>query len=351
MEAVARRGFAEPCSQRSAVGALIAAALVLGVVLMRPPELASAATVPKEFGVVSDPWSVDEWAVTIGASPTMPMQYESWSRGRTLDAHFAEARRQGLTSYVVTWEPWAPVPASAGRAAQRAPQPEYANAAIAAGAHDEYVRGFARSVRDSGLRTVYLRYAHEMNGDWYPWSHDPAGYIAAWRHVVELFRAEGATNARFVYSFNPNLFQDDATWRSGFWRYWPGGAYVDLVGATMINFGSAPCAATPCPPDAKGYSVALFSTRVIQGYRLTGKSTLIEVNSSLEGADVWFRDLTAWLSTGTTWISGVVLSQAPSRGAQQMSTGNLDWNVLDRPELQPVICSLVQETTGRPPCP
>ena len=48
-------------------------------------------------------------------------------------------------------------------------QPGYRNIDIARGAQDRYIVRFARSLaRFPG--TVWLRYAHEMNGYWYPWS-------------------------------------------------------------------------------------------------------------------------------------------------------------------------------------
>ena len=68
----------------------------------------------REFGITTDPWQVDEWAEVVGAKPSMVMEFEQWGRRRTLDTHFEEARRQGLSSFMVTWEPWVPVPVELG---------------------------------------------------------------------------------------------------------------------------------------------------------------------------------------------------------------------------------------------
>ena len=71
---------------------------------------------------------------------------------------------------------------------------------------------FARSLaRFPG--TVCLRYAHEMNGYWYPWSRGPRAYRWAWRRIVRLFRVAGARNVRFVWSVNANLYEPEAVWR------------------------------------------------------------------------------------------------------------------------------------------
>jgi hypothetical protein len=288
----------------------------------------------REFGLATDPWQVDEWAEVVGATPTMVMEFEQWSRNRTLDTHFAETRRQGMTSFMVTWEPWESVQVSLGDDARYAEQPAYRNATIAAGALDSYIRDFARSVAESGL-TVYIRYAHEMNGNWFPWSRDPAGYVLAWRRIVDIFRSVGATNTRFVFSVNPSLYQDDAEWRRNAEPYWPGDDYVDVVGTSMINFGGN-----------REYSVADLAERIALAHETFGMDVMItELNTAAEGRVRWFTDLRTWLATEAPWVVGVVLSQAKSQGQIQLGgqAGDLLWNVMDDPQTQPVIRGMIED--------
>ena len=299
----------------------------------------STVTAPtREFGVATDPWHVDEWAAAVGARPTMVMEFEAFSRRRTIDGHFAEARRQGLSSFMVTWEPWVTVKAALGKDAQYRPQPEYSNAAIAAGTWDAYVRDFARSVAGAKLRT-YIRYAHEMNGDWYPWSRDPQQFVLAWRRIVDVFRAEGATNAKFVFSVNPSLWQDDRTvFQPSVMRYWPGPEYVDYVGSTMISFGGR-----------KDYTVAEFSGRLALIHTMFGKELLItELNTALADRVKWLTDLRTWLVTEARWVRGVVLSQGASRGQEQLGSqvGDLSWDVTADPETQPVVRAMIADLAG-----
>src|SRR4051794_3220128 len=229
-----------------------AATLVLLAVLALPavhvlgrdgadPAAAARALVPAQhprrvFGVYVDPWHVDEWARAVGAAPQAIAKFEAFSRNRALTDYGAESRRQGIRRMMVAWEPWRPVPSALGVAAQAAPQRGYRNIDVARGEQDRYIMRFARSVaRFPG--TVYLRYAHEMNGYWYPWSHDARAYVWAWRRIHRLFRVAGARNGRFVWSVNANLYESRATWMATLRRYWPGRRYVDLVGSTMIDFG------------------------------------------------------------------------------------------------------------------
>lgn len=288
----------------------------------------------REFGITSDPWQVSRWAQVVGARPTMVMEFEQWHRDRTLDEHFAEARRQGLASIMVTWEPWVPVPADLGREAQYVVQPEYSNATIASGALDEYIRSFATSAASSGL-TVYLRHAHEMNGNWYPWSHDPENYVRAWRRIVDIFHEVGASNVKFVFSLNPSIWLNDDDWLEGAVPYWPGADYVDYLGSTMINFGRQ-----------KEYSVQQFVDRFTLMHEEFGKDLIItEMNTAYEGRVKWLTDLRTWLVTQGPWVIGVVLSQAESRGQVQLGAqvGNLSWNVASDPETQPVIRGMIED--------
>jgi hypothetical protein len=291
----------------------------------------------REFGIHSDPWHVDEWADAVGARPSMVMEFEQWHRDRVIDDHFAEARRQGLDSFMVSWEPWEPVSASLGKAAQYADQPAYNNAAIVDGERDDYIRAFAESVASSGL-AVYIRYAHEMNGDWYPWSRDPENYVLAWRHIVDIFRAAGASNATFVFSLNASIWIDDDEWLEGAEQYWPGDDYVDLVGTTMISFGGR-----------KDYTVAEFAGRLDLMHETYGKDIIItELNTAAEGRVKWLTDLRTWLAVDAPWVTGVVLSQAESRGQIQLGAqvGDLSWNVTTDPETQPVIRGLIEDLAG-----
>jgi beta-mannanase len=72
-----------------------------------------------------------------------------------------------------------------------------------------------------------------------PWGTDyngntPALFIAAWRHVVTLFRREKATNVRWAWS--PNV---DCLGNCPFGAYYPGTAWVDDVALDGYKFAGA----------------------------------------------------------------------------------------------------------------
>jgi mannan endo-1,4-beta-mannosidase len=110
--------------------------------------------------------------------------------------------------------------------------PDYINVqAIAKGAYDAYLSSFAEAVR-AYRDPVILSFGHEMNGDWYTWGYGrtkPAVFKAAWRHIVNLFRALGARNVTWMWTVNiVNDTQTGKIPKPGAW--WPGSSYVNWVG-------------------------------------------------------------------------------------------------------------------------
>jgi len=108
---------------------------------------------------------------------------------------------------------------------------------ISTGHFDAQLAAWAGTLRDFG-GPVLLRFAHEMNGDWYPYGgggdadgdghpDGPEAFIRAWRHAHDLFLAQGARNLLWVFCPNGEDFPD-RSWNRPF-RYYPGDAYVDLV--------------------------------------------------------------------------------------------------------------------------
>ncbi|MFO7153134.1 MAG: glycosyl hydrolase [Bacillota bacterium] len=91
---------------------------------------------------------------------------------------------------------------------------------------DEYLRGFARKLKETGI-PVFLRFASEMNGDWTAYSGDPEKYIEKWRLVHDVMEQE-APNVMMVWTV---FTFPQATIK----KYYPGDEYVDWVGVNIYN--------------------------------------------------------------------------------------------------------------------
>jgi mannan endo-1,4-beta-mannosidase len=102
-------------------------------------------------------------------------------------------------------------------------------AAVASGEYDNYLTGFAESVRSYG-HPVILSFGHEMNGNWYSWGYkhtSPAVFVDAWRHVVTLFRKLRVRNVTWMWTVNV-IHKDRGIPSPAPW--WPGSSYVNWVG-------------------------------------------------------------------------------------------------------------------------
>ena len=135
---------------------------------------------------------------------------------------------------LVTWEPWL-VDFESGRHPNlplRDARDRHGLGAVANGDYDFYIDAWARDAARFG-HPLFVRFGHEMNDPYrYPWgpqNNSKEEYIAAWRHVVDRFRALGAANVVWVWS--PHVAYE-------YWDlYYPGDGYVDWVATGVLNFG------------------------------------------------------------------------------------------------------------------
>ncbi|HEV7897607.1 MAG TPA: glycosyl hydrolase [Planosporangium sp.] len=141
---------------------------------------------------------------------------------------FDKVARRGMLP-MLSWEPWNYRDDNVSKNGDHAAQPQYRSSRIAAGAFDDYVRSYAQGVKSLDYH-VAIRFAHEMNGFWYPWGTNVNGnqtgdYVKMWRHVHDVFTSVGATNVTWVWSANVNF--DNKTRLAALY---PGDDYVDWIG-------------------------------------------------------------------------------------------------------------------------
>ena len=154
---------------------------------------------------------VNAFASSVGRKPDIIGQYVAWDT--SFDAKAVTAAWSYGAMYYIAWEPYDTTVAS-----------------IASGQSDAYITRFADAVRALNL-PVAISFGHEMNGNWYPWGTGqttPSAFVAAWRHIHNLFIQAGASNVIWVW--NPNIINPVP--QVQLQPYWPGAAYVDWVGIT-----------------------------------------------------------------------------------------------------------------------
>ena len=160
-------------------------------------------------GVPQDMSRVEKWVDRVARKPNMITIYESF------DDAFAAAEARKVYQYgalpIIRWEPFKATMAD-----------------IAAGKQDTYITTFATAVRQLNL-PIALTIAHEMNGHWYPWGTQTTkakDFVAAWRHIHDLFTEVDATNV--IWTWTPNVINPVP--RVKLAPLYPGDAYVDWIG-------------------------------------------------------------------------------------------------------------------------
>jgi mannan endo-1,4-beta-mannosidase len=185
------------------------------------PTLPTAAPTPQSrtgyFIGVFEPGAPESYAgittftKTTGVSPRLALYYSGWFEPFQL-AFAREAAHRGALPLVQI-------------------DPTHIRlAAIASGKYDSYLRSYAHSVRSFG-HAVVLGFGHEVNGDWYGWGYThtpPKVFVAAWRHIVDVFRQQRADNV--IWMWTVNVIHPGYGRIANPARWWPGSSYVNWVG-------------------------------------------------------------------------------------------------------------------------
>jgi endoglucanase len=104
------------------------------------------------------------------------------------------------------------------------------------GDHDNYLRSWALGAKEFG-KPIYIRLMPEMNGYWIPWYDTPERFVATWKHIVDIFKEEGASNVKWVWSVN--CVDEPPTPENRFENYYPGSDYVDVLAIDGFNWGTS----------------------------------------------------------------------------------------------------------------
>ncbi len=234
-----------------------------------------------------------EFEAAAGRKPNLLGYYSGWAQ--PFDASFAEMiYRHGVIPFVQI----DPTDASI--------------AAIADGVYDDYLRSYATSVRGFG-HNVVIGFGHEMNAPWYSWGYGhvaPSTFVAAWRHIVTLFRGQGAGNVTWLWTL-----QADERGTGPIASWWPGAHYVSWVGIDGYYYR---------PADN---FVSVFSQTIKQVQALTNRPVLVAETAVGPDADQFaeiqdlFQGLAAYKTLGLVWFDE----------DQHGGIDRQDWRIEDSP--------------------
>ena len=194
---------------------LLALAAVLTVVLGARTLLGHGRTLPaaqrrtfphKYVGIVS--YNVPKFDKTCGCSPNVAVHY----------LHIGGSTEMGIVRDIL----------GTGAIPMLELEPySLSLAKISSGGEDAWLTKYARAVK-SLHSPVIMSFAPEANGTWYPWGYShvqPGAVVAAWRHVVSLFRRAGVRDVKWAWIVNVQ-FPGSENIR----LLWPGKDFVNILG-------------------------------------------------------------------------------------------------------------------------
>jgi hypothetical protein len=203
--------------------------------------------------------------------------------------------------------------------------PTYASIhGIAAGAYDSYLRSYADSVRDF-RHPVIIGFGHEMNAPWYSWGygHVPAStFVAAWRHIVTLFRSQDVHNVTWLWTI-----QADISSTGPLHSWWPGARYVTWVGIDGYYYR---------PSDT---FANVFGTTIARVREFTKRPVLLSESAvgPRAGQVAKIKDLFAGMrqykTLGLVWFDM----------AQHQGIYHQDWRIEDNPKAEAAFRQSVRE--------
>jgi mannan endo-1,4-beta-mannosidase len=272
--------------ERIYIGLIVCAAVVLVAMVVKPIARPSASTGSQSAGLmrylgVYEPDApgtyagVDQFAQAIGRQPNIALYYQVWLKPFQV-GFAASAAKHGAATLV---------------------QIDARNASlanIARGRYDSYWRSYADEVKTFGA-PVILSFDHEMNGDWYPWGYrheSPATFVAAWRHVVTIFREQGARNVTWLWTVNIIDRLDDVTEPA---PWWPGSSYVNWVGIDGYYYSPSTVFSS------------LFGATIAEVRELTHDPILIAETGAAIAADQSAKIADLFLGVRTFGLLGFVL--------------------------------------------
>ena len=221
------------------LGFAVPAMFIAVAVTMASSPVEAAGTRTVRLGVSQTDGSRDIQAVHNFANSVgghYPASWTLWSTwGNPHTKAFPTAMVQELKNIGVTpmiwWEPMKQEQGSCAFAKHRV---------IARGSFDKYIKNWARAAKASKT-TILLRYSHEINGSYFPWTVGRCGntiksYKASWKRVYNLVRNKvGAKNVKFVWTVAKKKSPRGG---NAYKAYYPGHKYVQYAGFSTFNWGT-----------------------------------------------------------------------------------------------------------------
>lgn len=228
---------------------------------------------------------------------------------------------QKIHTPMISWEPWS---SDFSFSDKKKTYQENKNIFkhILQGDFDNYIKQTAYAFK-AYQNTVYLRFAHEFDNPFYPWSNTgnntPEEFKKAWIYIWNIFKELGVDNIQWVW--NP--------WKpASIALYYPGDTYVDYVGLTALNYGNQPSFEQLYAPFKSTLSAQGIQKPIILaefGSLATNANQTTWINQGVESIAVNFPEITHL----------VIFNSSIDRNVpEQLNTPIINWKITDYDHLR-----------------
>ncbi|MCU1361457.1 MAG: domain containing protein [Ilumatobacteraceae bacterium] len=217
------------------VSAVVAAALIAGAVTVSgamPVQAAEVPSAPLAFGAYAKPRNgqtersaVEAYETQVGRKLAVVRVFETWDQAFP-DTYHTWLKDSGH-SIILSIKPTR----SNGT---RVTWPSISGAAVGSQVYNEMV-AWAQKVKAYGV-PIYITFNHEPEAGANTTGGTATDFIAAWRKWVDVFRAQGVTNAKFMWIMTDYSFFVATSDRRYAPKWYPGDGWVDAMGTDAYNW-------------------------------------------------------------------------------------------------------------------
>ncbi len=200
-----------------------------------------------DFGATEDKVSgaaIEKFQIEAGKKIAWAYFSDHWINGeiRFPFENVAVCKRAGVIPYI-RMSPWSEME-------HNRQDPLISMQKIIDGGFDSPLRSWARSARESGT-PIMIEFGPEVNGRWFPWNgkwnggeistrygdpkipDGPERFRDAYRHVIDLFREEGADDITWILHVDA-AWSPEQSWNE-LRHYYPGDDYIDWIGVSVFG--------------------------------------------------------------------------------------------------------------------
>jgi hypothetical protein len=153
---------------------------------------------------------------------------------------------------------------------------------------------------------VMIAYHHEPEAAQSTSYGGPADFIAAYRHVVSIFNAQGATNVEWTLQMTAYSYRAKASDPRAVAKWYPGDPYVDNVGGDGYSWNG-------CEGHGGATPVSALAGPIVSFAKAHGKkASLPEFGvAPSAGRAQWLRDLHSYLKANRTMTAVFYFHNGP----------------------------------------